>query len=150
MTRKPKPTAQTPTANARRPLRGILGVILCAIMTLSGTLTLDKTANAAEADPAKFVGRWMRTDGGYILQLSNPTFDGRLTAAYYNPRPINVSRSGWKLEEGYLLVLVELRDEGYPGSAYTLAYQQDTDRLVGVYFHAGTQQQFDVVFERIK
>ena len=150
MTRQTKSTVPAQAANTCRTLRGILGVILFAVMTLSGTLTLAKPADAAEADPVNVVGRWMRTDGGYVLQLSNPTFDGRLTAAYFNPRPIDVARSGWKLEEGYLLVLVELRDEGYPGSAYTLAYQQDTDRLVGLYFHAGTQQQFDVVFQRIK
>lgn len=119
-------------------------------MAVSGLLILGKPAIAAEADPANVVGRWMRTDGGYVLQLSNPTFDGGLTAAYFNPRPINVSRSGWKIEEGYLLVLVELFDEGYPGSAYTLAYQPDTDRLVGLYYQAAAQQQFDVVFERTK
>jgi hypothetical protein len=150
MTRQTQSNVPAQAANTRRPLRGILCVTLFAIMILSGTLTIAKPADAAEADPLNVVGRWMRTDGGYVLQLSNPTFDGGLTAAYFNPRPINVARSGWKLEEGYLLVLVELRDEGYPGSAYTLAYQQDTDRLVGLYFHAGTQQQFDVVFQRIK
>jgi len=150
MTRKTKPDEQAQTTHVRRPRKGILSVILLAIMAVSGALILAKPAIAAEADPENVVGRWMRTDGGYILQLSNPTFDGGLTAAYYNPRPINVSRSGWKLEKGYLLVLVELRDTGYPGSAYTLAYQQDTDRLVGLYFQAAVQQQFDVVFERIK
>ena len=125
-------------------------VLLIATMAMSGTLISAKPSLAAEGDPVRVVGRWMRTDGGYILQLSNPTFDGRLTAAYLNPRPIHVSRAEWKLEEGYLLVLVELRDKGYPGSAYTLAYQQDTDRLVGLYYQAAVQQQFDVVFERIK
>lgn len=150
MTRKIKKATHARAANTRRRLRWLVGVILFAAMAVSGALIMEKSANAAEPDPAKVVGRWMRTDGGYILQLSNPTFDGRLTAAYFNPRPINVSRSGWKLEEGYLLVLVELRDEGYPGSAYTLAYQPDSDRLVGLYYQATSQQKFDVVFERIK
>jgi len=119
-------------------------------MTVSGALLFSKLANAAEADPLQVVGRWMRTDGGYVLELRNPTFDGRLVAAYFNPRPINVSRSGWVLKDDNLLVLVELRDQGYPGSTYTLAYQQDTDRLVGIYFQAAAQQQFEVVFERIE
>jgi len=101
-------------------------------------------------DPVQLVGKWQRTDGGYIMELNNPTFDGRLTAAYFNPRPINVSRSGWVLEDGNLLVFVELRDQGYPGSTYTLAHQPDTDRLVGIYFQAAAQQQFEVVFERIE
>ena len=150
MTRKIKKDTHGRGTNLRRPLWELVGVVLLAIAAVAGAVRIDKPAMAVEADPAKVVGRWMRTDGGYVLQLSNPTFDGRLTAAYFNPRPINVSRSGWKLEEGYLLVLVELRDEGYPGSAYTLAYQPDTDRLVGLYYQAAVQQQFDVVFERIK
>lgn len=151
MTRKIKQARHVRGANICRPWLWRVGAMLLAIMAVSGVLMIDKPAiAAAEVDPAKVVGRWMRTDGGYVLQLSNPAFDGGLTAAYFNPRPINVSRSGWKIEEGYLLVLVELRDDGYPGSAYTLAYQQDTDQLVGLYYHAGTQQKFDVVFERIK
>ena len=150
MTLKVKQATRVRTTSASRSLWRLVGGILFAMMAVSGALILEKPAIAAEADPAKVVGRWMRTDGGYVMELTNPTFDGRLTAAYFNPRSINVSRSGWKIEEGYLLVLVELRDEGYPGSAYTLAYQPDTDRLVGLYYQAAAQQKFDVVFERIK
>jgi hypothetical protein len=54
------------------------------------------------------------------------------------------------LEDGNLLVFVELRDQGYPGSTYTLAYQPDSDRLVGIYFQAAVQQHFEVVFQRIE
>lgn len=150
MTRETKPKMHARAANTHQSLIRILAVLLLPVTIVSGAFILSQHAIAAEADPAKVVGRWMRTDGVYVLQLSNPTFDGRLTAAYFNPRPINVSRAGWKLEEGYLLVLVELRDMGYPGSTYTLAYQQDTDRLVGLYYQAAAHQQFDVVFERTK
>ena len=115
-----------------------------------GALASEAPADESRGDPAQVVGHWQRTDGGYILQLSSPTFDGRLTAAYFNPRPINVSRSEWVIEDGTLMVLVELRDQGYPGSTYTLAYQPDTDRLVGVYFQAAAQQRFEVVFQRIE
>jgi hypothetical protein len=116
----------------------------------SGALATEASSGETRGDPAQVVGRWQRTDGGYILVLDSPTFDGRLAAAYFNPQPINVSRSGWLLEDGNLLVLVELRDQGYPGSTYTLAYRPDTDRLVGVYFQAATQQRFEVVFQRIE
>ena len=150
MTLKVKQATHVRATRTSRPLWWLVSIIFFASMAVSGLLILGKPAIAAEADPANVVGRWMRTDGGYVLQLGHPTFDGGLTAAYFNPRPINVSRSGWKIEEGYLLVLVELRDEGYPGSAYTLAYQADTDRLVGLYYQAAAQQKFDVVFERIK
>ena len=145
-----RPPLTMPAADARRRLRFFIIVTVWAVMAVGGASPALKHAIAAEADPVKVVGRWMRTDGGYVLELRDPTFDGRLAAAYFNPRPINVSRSGWALKDGNLLVLVELRDQGYPGSTYTLTYQQDTDRLVGIYFQAAAQQQFEVVFERIE
>lgn len=137
-------------AATQRPLRCILGAILYAVTAVWGAPLLVEFAIAAEADPVQVVGRWQRTDGGYVLDLRTPTFDGRLKAAYFNPRPINVSRSGWVRKDGNLMVLVELRDKGYPGSTYTLAYRPDTDRLVGIYYQAAAQQQFEVVFQRIE
>ena len=95
------------------------------------------------------MGRWQRPDGGYILQLSDPGPDGRLKAAYFNPRPINVSQAAWKHQGGYLGVFVELRAPNYPGSTYTLVYDPSGDRLVGIYYQAAMQQQFEVVFERV-
>jgi hypothetical protein len=128
----------------------VLALILCILLIGLGAQAADKSTAADPTDPVQVVGRWQRTDGGYILDLRDPTFDGRLTATYFNPQPINVARSGWALKDGHLLVLVELRDKGYPGSTYTLAYQQDSDRLAGIYFQAAVQQQFEVVFERIE
>jgi hypothetical protein len=134
----------------RRRLGVALGVIVFVIVAAASTLASDApAASNPPGDPVQLVGKWQRTDGGYVMELTNPTFDGRLTAAYFNPRSINVSRSGWVLEDGNLLVFVELRDQGYPGSTYTLAYQPDSDRLVGIYFQAAVQQRFEVVFKRI-
>ena len=57
---------------------------------------------------------------------------------------------GWVLKDGHLLIMVELRDKGDPGSTYALVYHQDSDRLVGIYFQAAVQKQFEVVFQRIE
>jgi hypothetical protein len=133
---------------ARRSLWYMIGVIFFTIMSVSGFPILENSVSASEADPTKLVGRWMRTDGGYELELSNPTFEGRLTAAYFNPHPINVFYAGWKLEGGYVYMLVELRDKGYPGSTYMLSYDPETDRLEGIYYHAALKQEFEVVFQR--
>ena len=73
-----------------------------------------------------------------------------MTAAYFNPRPINVARGEWKLQDGQLRVFVELRDVNYPGSTYTLAYDPATDRLAGVYFQAVQRQRFEVEFQRTR
>lgn len=150
MTKKTKQAIGICTANKHRPLWWRVGVIFLAIAAVASCLMLNKPAMAAETDPAKLVGRWVRPDGGYVLQLSDPIFDGRLTAGYFNPRAINVSHAEWKLKDGHLMVFVELRDEGYPGSTYTLVYHPDSDRLVGIYFQAKLRQKFDVEFKRIK
>jgi len=150
MTRIIKPAIRILVPDLRRRLGVALGIIVFVIVAAASTLASDVPAGEPPGDPVQLVGKWQRTDGGYAMELTNPTFDGRLTAAYFNPRPINVSRSGWMLEDGNLLVFVELRDQGYPGNTYTLAYQPDADRLVGIYFQAAIQQRFEVVFKRIE
>jgi hypothetical protein len=47
-------------------------------------------------------------------------------------------------------VFIELQDQGYPGSTYTLNYNPAEDSLVGFYYQAVMQQNFDVVFARVK
>jgi hypothetical protein len=150
MSRKTKKTTRARAADAR-PARGwIVGVILLAVVVVAGYRIWEEHAAAPGQDPSTLVGRWLRPDGGYVLELSDPAPDGRLKAAYFNPRPINVSRAEWKVQGDQLRAFVELRDAHYPGSTYTLTYRPATDRLVGVYFQAVLQQQFDVEFERTK
>ena len=38
------------------------------------------------------IGRWLRPDGGYIIEIRSVSADGRMDAAYLNPRSINVAR----------------------------------------------------------
>ena len=152
MIRKRKPAMQVPFTDARRFLRCLLSLIVfvAVMMTAAAVGAADAPAGQTPADPVQIEGIWQRMDGEYILELRNPTFDGRLEATYLNPRPIHVARSGWVVKDGDLLVLVELRDQGYPGSTYTLAYRQEADQLVGIYFQAAVQQRFEVVFKRIE
>jgi hypothetical protein len=75
---------------------------------------------------------------------------GRVDAAYFNPRPINVSRAEAVLKGKTARLFIELRDEGYPGSTYTLEYDSTNDALAGVYFQAVLQQSFNVIFVRLK
>jgi len=150
MTRKTKKATRARAAGARRPGWWIVGVILLAVVAVVGYRIWEKNAAAPGPDPSTLVGRWLRTDGGYVLELSDPAPDGLLKAAYFNPRPINVSRAEWKVQDDHLRAFVELRDVHYPGSTYTLDYRPATDRLEGIYFHAASRQQFDVEFERTK
>ncbi len=104
----------------------------------------------AEANPLRLQGRWLRPDGGYVLELRDVGFGGTVTASYFNPKPINVARAAWRLEEGRVVVAVELRDVNYPGSTYLLAHFPDRDVLAGYYYQAVQGQTFEVVFERME
>ena len=96
------------------------------------------------------VGRWVRTDSPYVIEIRAVGGDGQLEAAYFNPRPINVSRALAGKESGELRVFVELRDVNYPGATYTLAYNRAQDLLQGVYFQPALGQSFNVSFARVQ
>jgi hypothetical protein len=107
-------------------------------------------ARAADPDFQTLKGRWLRPDGGYVLEIRKIAADGTMDVAYLNPRPINVSRAKATRDKTTLRVFVELRAPNYPGSTYTLTYDPKRDELYGVYFQAVQGQSFDVVFVRAR
>jgi hypothetical protein len=94
------------------------------------------------------VGSWRRVDGGYIIDIQRIGANGQMSAAYYNPKSIHVSRAAASLNDGTVSVFIELKDVGYPGSTYTLVYRPQHDILSGFYFQAAVNQTFEVVFVR--
>ncbi len=102
----------------------------------------------SKPDFQKLKGKWLRPDGGYILEITSVTDDGALVAGYFNPQPIRVSKAEASSDGTAMRVFIELSDKNYPGSTYTLAYEPESDQLRGVYYQAVQQQSFDVVFER--
>jgi len=158
-------TTAGPTTKRRRALwlGGALAVIvvigLVVLASRSSKPPAGPTAGPAgpvaalapeQVNPDRLTGRWLRPDGGYVIEIRNAQPDGALQAAYFNPRPINVSRAEWRHHSGHLQVFIELRDANYPGSTYTLRYAPEQDRLVGDYFQAVQQQTFRVEFVRQK
>jgi hypothetical protein len=95
-------------------------------------------------------GRWLRPDGGYIFEIRAVDPSGKIDALYFNPRPINIAKAEAKRDGAKLNVFVELRAPNYPGSTYTLVYDQNQDQLRGTYFQAALRKNFDVYFVRIK
>lgn len=93
-------------------------------------------------------GTWLRSDGGYLLKLSEVGTKGRLKAEYFNPRRINVAKAEWHQSKSEIQVLVELRDVNYPGSTYTLLYVPKTDTLEGKYYQALEGHTYDISFVR--
>jgi hypothetical protein len=107
-------------------------------------------SSSPDIQQEKLAGRWQRTDGGYIIELKNPTPEGLIDASYFNPNPINVGKSAWQNKAGKLMVLVELRDQNYPGSIYNLEYQPQGDKLTGLYFQAVEKVSYNVEFTRAR
>lgn len=103
-----------------------------------------------QSDFMALKGRWIRTDGGYVIEIKSVDAAGRLLAAYYNPNPINVSRAEAARQGSGVIVFIELRAPGYPGSTYTLIHDPKSDELKGIYHQAVLQQNFEVVFVRGK
>ncbi len=98
----------------------------------------------------KLVGKWERPDGGYVLELKTVDGSGKFEAGYFNPGPIHVERAQGVVDSEGTRLVVELRDENYPGCIYKLQYDAKLDQLYGTYYQAAMDQTFDVAFGRLK
>ena len=107
-------------------------------------------APAAKAGFDRLKGSWLRPDGGYVIEIREIEASGKMTAGYFNPRPINVSQAEAALDGTTLKVFIELRDVNYPGATYHLTHDPQSDHLRGVYFQPKLQQRFDVFFVRMR
>ena len=141
-------TADDPTGEAVRDASPAASTVAPAAAAAT-----DAGAAVAEDRPEDYlplVGRWVRTDSPYVIEIRGVGRDGSLEAAYFNPRPIRVSRAEAQRDSDTLQVFVELRDVNYPGSTYTLVYNRAQDLLQGIYFQAVEGQRFDVSFARLR
>ena len=108
------------------------------------------TAPVENTKPETLNGRWVRTDsdGAYILTIQGAAAGGKLEAGYFNPNPIHVGQATWRHHNNRILLVVELQDENYPGSTYTLQYDPGQDQLTGTYYQAIEGMNFEVAFTR--
>ena len=127
-----------------RQIRFLKMVLLVLFLAAPHTMVF------AADDFQAIVGRWQRTDGGYVIEIRSIGSDGKIEAGYFNPRPIHVEKAQASKDKEHIKVEMTLRDVGYPGSAYTLVYTSEKDVLLGYYFHAVSRQYFDVLFVRMK
>jgi len=116
----------------------------------SMVVAADAVQFVVKIDEQSLAGRWVRPDGGYILELKEIGKDGTLKAAYFNPQPIKVFKAEWNRKQDGINVFVELRDINYPGSKYNLRYDPKIDKLKGTYFQAVYGETYDVEFVRAK
>lgn len=149
--RKPRRQAKSPSAGRRRVFPILAGAAVIVGLVAAGAWWWRQSQSAGNlAAFQKLEGRWQRGDGGYILDIKTAAADGKLSAAYLNPRPINVARAEASIEGGTLKVFIELRDVNYPGSTYQLTYDSPGDRLLGTYFQAALRETYEVEFGRIR
>ena len=158
-----------PPAGARRGLPRSAAVLLgLAVVAGAGfwwSRGRHADAPAAAASPAvsptgppaapvaatplqRLAGRWLRMDGGYVLEIRGVEAGGKVDAAYFNPQPIHVARAEASQDGAAVKLFVELRDVNYPGSTYNLRYDPGRDVLEGAYFQAMERQTYDVSFVR--
>jgi len=126
---------------------GIVGVF--------GSSALAQTAPPAPTDPTVpafgvLIGRWARTEGPYVINVSAVDENGKINASYANPRPLPFHTAAVSREGNTLNLFFELRAGGYGGSTYRLKYDAASDSLRGVYDQVVVKQRFDVVFTRTK
>ena len=111
--------------------------------------TKQISGEAAFSTAKSLDGKWVRRDGSYTLAIKDIKSDGNVNASYFNPEKINVHTANWKMQEKSVSLFVELRDEHYPGSSYSLTYVKERDALEGSYFHAVQKQSYRVAFMRV-
>ena len=118
--------------------------------TKAPTVKTEKPDVASESGFDILRGRWVRPDGGYVITIRGVEPDGKLDAAYANPRPLPFAEARASRDGKTIKLFFELRAGGYDGSTYTLAYDPANDVLYGVYYQAVARQRFNVYFERAK
>ena len=144
--KKKRSSEQRPamTDERRWPLMAL--TIVVAVGIVSAIVLLQGERGGFET----LIGRWLRLDGGYVLEIRAVDPSGKVDAQYLNPRPINIAKAEATRDGSKLNVFVELRAPNYPGSTYTLVYDREQDQLRGIYFQAALGQSFDVYFVRMK
>ena len=141
--------------NRKKKKRGRLPAIFALLIGLClivGTPSSDSNFAAAEVqkDFKALIGRWIRNDARYVIEIKSIDAEGKMEAGYYNPRPIYVSVAKATRANTGIKIFIELRDVGYPGSTYTLVYVPRHNVLVGFYYQANLGQKFEVLFTKMK
>jgi len=120
--------------NLRLTLCFLLLLSSLCLVFLQPILAEEKPSPLVKVDYSIIAGEWQRTDGGYLIKISDVQADGRVTVNYFNPRPIHVAQSAISTTKELIRLFVKFQDKGYEGSTYTLFYYAEKDALVGLHW----------------
>ncbi len=107
-----------------------------------------KTPPSTKPNYTLISGEWQRTDGSYLLRVSDVQADGQAEVEYFNPSPIHVADNSISIQKNLIKLFINFQDKGYEGSTYTLYYYQKKDALLGFYYQAPMDKSFEVIFMR--
>jgi len=110
---------------------------------------VDSVNKNSEITADTILGRWLRPDGNYVIQINSIDKNNQIDAQYFNPKPIKIARAEL-LDGNGLHIFIEFDDEGYKGSSYDLIYDPLNDALTGKYFQATYGQTYQIGFIRLK
>ncbi len=108
----------------------------------------EPISNITEVPMDTILGRWLRPDGNYVIQINAINSENQIDAQYFNPRPIKIARAELIPADNYR-IFIEFDDEGYKGSSYDLIYDPAQDILSGKYFQATYGQTYQIGFVRL-
>jgi uncharacterized protein (DUF2147 family) len=128
---------------ARLGLRG--AIALLSVLAIANPLFAAAPDQAFDG----IIGKWVRPDGGYIIEIKGVDAGGKLDAAYYNPTSIHISKAEASLDGDAVKVFIEFQDVNYPGSNYHLVYDPQADQLKGDYYQAVDRERYEIFFERM-
>jgi len=115
----------------------------------TGIREIKSTTAITKMSADTLVGRWLRPDGNYVIQINNITENKKIEAQYFNPNPINIARAEI-IPDSDLRIFIEFDDRGYEGSSYDLKYDPLNDALIGAYFQATYGQTYQIGFVRLE
>lgn len=121
----------------------VTGFLLCLLLPAYGD---EVPSSVLKPDYGIIAGEWQRTDGGYLIKVSNVQTDGKATVEYFNPRPIHVEQASISRQEGLIKLFINLQDKGYEGSTYTLYYYAEKNAMAGFYYQAAMDRTYQVIF----
>lgn len=128
--------------------RSIIGCLPAVLVLVVGVIYSGTAISGERPDFKIFEGKWIRSDGGYVIHVRSTSSDGSVNVEYFNPAQINVSESKVSEWKGLLKLFIKLQGKGYPGSSYTLYYYAEKDALAGYYYQAEMEKTFEVIFLR--
>ncbi|RLB73436.1 MAG: hypothetical protein DRH03_03215 [Deltaproteobacteria bacterium] len=103
------------------PVTAFLLVSSC-FLTLQTSLA-DDTPATAKPDYSIVAGTWQRTDGNYLIKVSDVHKGSRPTVEYFNPIPVHVAEAMISTQKEYIKLFIKLQDKNYEGSTCTMCYR---------------------------